>query len=158
MQIDFTRTLGLIRGGLLDHESTWKSYLEDCPGWQQTAVVLTAPLFVFNVVLSLILSRLAGGYSMYGYQASWFMALVTALVMGAIGFAITVLVFNFLASVFKGRPDFSRAFAAVSLAAIPAWVAGPLAGLIPYVGFLIAIAGGILSLVFLYKIQNLLLV
>jgi hypothetical protein len=109
-------------------------------------------LFVFNVLFSLILSRLTGGYAMYGYQSSWFMALVMGLVMGAIGFFIAVLVFNFLAGTFKGTPDFSRAFAAVSLAAIPAWVAGPVAGLVPYLGFFIAVAGGILSLVFLYKI------
>ncbi len=152
MQFDFTKTLALIKGGLLDHENTWKTYLAECPGWQQTALVLTAPLFVFNVLFSLILSRLTGGYAMYGYQSSWFMALVIGLVMGAIGFVIAVLVFNFLADVFGGKADFSRAFAAVSLAAIPAWVAGPLAGLIPYLGFLIAIAGGILSLVFLYRI------
>ena len=155
MQFDFTKTLGLIKGGLLDHENTWKNYLEDCPGWQQTALVLTVPLFVFNILLSLIFSRLVGGFAMYGYQSSWFLALIIGLVMGAFGFTIAVLVFNFLAGIFKGTPDFSRAFAAFSLAAIPAWVAGPIAGLIPYVGFLIAIAGGILSLVFLYRIMPL---
>jgi hypothetical protein len=155
MQFDITKTLGLIRGGLLDHENTWKTYLEDCPDWQQTALVLTIPLFVSSVLLSLIFSRLAGGYAMYGFQSSWFMALIISLLMGAIGFIIAVLVFNFLAGVFKGTPDFSRAFAAFSLAAIPAWVAGPLAALIPYLGFLIAIAGGILSLVFVYRIMPL---
>ncbi|MBT8073723.1 MAG: YIP1 family protein, partial [Xanthomonadales bacterium] len=77
------------------------------------------------------------------------------LIMGAVGFAVVVLVFNFLAGIFKGTPNFSRAFAAVSLAVIPAWVAGALAGLIPYLGFLIAMAGGILSLVFLYRIMPL---
>jgi len=75
--------------------------------------------------------------------------------MGALGFAIVVLVFNFLAGVFKGTANFSRAFAAVSLAVIPAWVAGAVAGLIPYLGFLIALAGGIMSLVFLYRIMPL---
>jgi len=155
MPFDFTKTLGLITGGLLDHESTWKNYLEDCPGWQQTALVLTVPLFLFNVLFSLIFSRLTGGYAMYGYQSSWFLALIIGLVMGAIGFIIAVLVFNFLAGIFKGTSDFSRAFAAFSLAAIPAWVAGPLAGLIPYLGFWIAIAGGILSLVFVYRIMPL---
>ena len=152
MQFDLAKTVGLIKGGLLDHENTWKSYLEDCPDWRQTALVLTVPLFVANVLLTLIFSRLVGGYAMYAYQSNWFAALVTSLVMGAIGFAIVVLIFNFLAGVFKGTPNFSRAFAAVSLAAIPAWVAGAVGGLIPYLGFLISLAGGILSLVFLYKI------
>lgn len=152
MDFDYKKTLGLIKGGLLDHENTWKSYLEDCPDWKQTALILTGPLFIFNILLSLIFSRLAGGYAMYGYHGNWFMALVTGLVMGAIGFFIAVLVFNFLAGVFKGTTNFSRAFAAVSLAVIPAWLAGAVSGLIPYLGFFIALAGGILSLVFLYRI------
>jgi len=155
VQFDLTKTLSLIKGGLLDHENTWKTYLEDCPDWKATAVALTGPLFILNILLSLVFSRLAGGYAVYGYHSSWFMALITSLVMGALGFAIVVLVFNFLAGIFKGTPNFSRAFAAVSLAVIPAWVAGALAGLIPYLGFLIALAGGVLSLVFLYRIMPL---
>lgn len=155
MQFDFAKTMSLIKGGLLDHENTWKAYLEDCPDWQQTALVLTGPLIISNAVLSLIFSRLAGGYAVYGYQSGWFSALITGLVMGAIGFLIVVLVFNFLAGTFKGTSNFSRAFAAVSLAFIPAWVAGVLAGLIPFLGFLIALAGGIMSLIFLYRIMPL---
>jgi hypothetical protein len=92
---------------------------------------------------------------MYGYQTGWFTALITGLVMGVISFAIAVLVFNFLSGVFKGTPNLSRAFAAVSLAAIPAWVAGAVSGLIPYLGFLVSLAGGILSLVFMYRIMPL---
>jgi hypothetical protein len=155
MQFDFTKTLALIKGGLLDHQNTWKSYLEDCPGWQQTALLLTVPLFVTNILFSLIFSRLAGGFSMYMYPGNWFTALIYSLIMGAISFAIVVLVFNFLAGTFKGTPNVSRAFAAVSLAVIPAWVAGPIAALIPYIGFLLALAAGILSLVFMYRIMPL---
>jgi len=155
MQFDFNKTLALIKGGLFDHQNTWKTYLEECPGWQQTALVLTVPLFLANVLFSLILSRITGGYAMYGYPGNWFMALIYGLVMGAIGFAIVVLVFNFLSGTFKGTPNLSRAFAAVSLAVIPAWVAAPIAAVVPYIGFLIALAGGILTLVFLYKIMPL---
>jgi hypothetical protein len=155
MQFDLTKTLALIKGGLLDHENTWKNYLEECPGWQQTALVLTVPLFVINILLSLVFSRLVGGFAIYAYHGSWFTALIYSLVMGVIGFALVVFIFNFLAGVFKGTANFSRAFAAVSLAFIPAWVAGALAGLIPYLGVLIALAGGIMSLVFLYRIMPL---
>ena len=155
MQFDFTKTLSLIKGGLLDHENTWKTYLEGCPDWKATAITLTGPLFIFNILLSLIFSRLVGGYAIYGYHSNWFMALIISLIMGALGFAIVVLVFNFLAGIFKGTPNFSRAFAAFSLAVIPAWVAGALAGLIPYLGFLIALAGGVMSLVFMYRIMPL---
>lgn len=155
MQFDFTKTLGLIKGGLFDHQNTWKYYLEDCPGWKQTALVLTVPLFLANVLFSLIFSRLTGGYAMYAYHGGWFTALILAVLMGAIGFAILVLVFNFLAGTFKGTPNFSRAFAAASLAVIPGWVAAPIGALIPYIGFLVALVGGIMSLVFLYRIMPL---
>jgi len=152
MQFDFTKTLALIKGGLLDHQNTWNNYLEDSPGWQQTALVLTGPLFLASILISLIFSRLTGGYAMYAYPGNWFTALLYSLIMGALGFAIVVLVFNFLAGTFKGTPNFSRAFAAVSLAVIPAWVSSAVGGLVPYLGGLIALAGGILSLVFLYRI------
>lgn len=155
MTFDFTKTLSLVKGGLLDHQTTWNSYLGENPGWQQTALQLTGPLIIANVLLSLIFSRLVGGYSMYGYQSGWFGALISGLLMGVISFAIAVLVFNFLSGVFKGTPNFSRTFAAVTLAAIPAWVAGAVSGLIPYIGFLVSLAGGILSLLFMYRIMPL---
>ncbi len=155
MAFDFTKTLSLVKGGLLDHEATWKSYLEENPDWQQTAMVLTGPLILANIVLSVILARMIGGFSYYGYYSSIFATLFWGLVMAVLGFVIAVFVFSFLAGQFKGNSNFSRAFAAVSLAAIPAWIAGVLGAFIPYIGFLIAFAGGIISLVFMYRIMPL---
>lgn len=155
MNFDIKKTIELIKGGLLAHEKTWSEYLAGNPTWQQTATVLTGPLLIANVVLGLIFSRLVGGYATYGYHGGFVAALVIGLVFAVIGFLIAVFVFNYLAGVFKGKPDFARAFAAVSLAAIPAWIAGILGALVPGVGFLIALAGGIVSLVFLYKIMPL---
>jgi len=108
-----------------------------------------------NVVVGLIFSRLMGGFVAYGQQQNFFMALIVGLILAVVGFLIAVVVFNFLAGVFGGKADFPRAFAAVSLAAIPAWLAGIVAGLIPGVGSLIALAGGLVSLFFMYKIMPL---
>jgi hypothetical protein len=155
MAFDFTKTLGLVKGGLLNAEETWKNYLEANPTWQQTALVLTGPLLIVSVLLSLIFSRVIGGYSAFGYQSGWFASLIMGLIMGAIAVVIASLVFNFLAGIFKGTPNFSRAFAAVSLAAIPAWIANAVAPVIPYLGFLLAFAGGILSLVYMYRLMPL---
>ena len=155
MTFDFAKTLSLVKGGLLDHKATWDTYLGENPGWQQTAMVLTGPLILANVVLSTILARIIGGFSYFGYTSNFFAALFGGLVLAALGFVISVFVFNFLAGVFKGTSNFSRAFAAVSLAAIPAWIAGVLGALIPFVGFFIAFAGGIMSLVFMYRIMPL---
>ncbi len=152
MSFDFAKTFALTKGGLLDHEATWKSYLDENPSWQQTAMVLTGPLIVANLLLSILLARLSGGFSYYLYPGNFFVILLSGLVMAVAGFVIAVFVVNFLAGVFKGKPSFSRAFAALTLAFIPAWIAGIIGALVPWVGFLISLAGGILSLVFLYKI------
>jgi Yip1 domain len=152
MNFDFKKTLDLVKGGLLKPAETWSSYLGENPGWQQTLVVLTAPLILANIVLSLLLSRMMGTMSPFGLAGNWFMALVLGLVMACVAFAVAVFVFNFLAGVFGGKPDFSRAFAAMSLAAIPAWIAGIIGAAVPWVGGLISLAGAIVTLVFLYKI------
>lgn len=152
MAFDIKKTLNLIKGGLLDPRNTWNSYLEKDPAWQDTAIQLTGPLLAANVLLTLIFSRLSGGYVYFGYGQNFLAALVSGLVFAAIGFAVVVAVFCFLASVFKGKSHFSRAFAAVSLAVIPGWVAGVVGALIPWVGWLISLAGFVLSLVYLYRI------
>lgn len=152
MAFDINKTLNLIKGGLLDSQNTWKRYFEENPPWQDTAIQLTGPLLIANVLLTLIFSRLVGGYAYFGYGQGFLAALVSGLVFAAISFAVVVAVFAFLAGVFKGKANFSRAFAAVSLAAIPSWIAGIVGAIVPWIGWLIALAGGILSLVYLYKI------
>ena len=152
MTFDFAKTLSLVKGGLTDHQATWKSYLEENPDWQQTATVLSGPLIFAHVVLSVILSRMFGGFAYLGYHSSFLAALFFGLLMAGLGFLISVFVFNYLAGIFKGESDFSRAFAAISLAAIPSWIAAIVGALIPGFGFLIMIAGAITSLVFMYQI------
>ena len=152
MKFDYQQTLKLIKGGLLDHTATWQTYLAGNPPWLSTATVLTAPLVVGNIVLSLIFSRLTGGFYSYGYGSNFFVALIVGLVMAALGLALGAYIFSFLAGTFGGKRSFDRAFAALSLTSIPAMVAGVIAALVPSVGLLIMLAGGVISLVFLYQI------
>jgi len=156
MSFDFTKTLALIKGGLTDHEATWKGYLQDCPNWQATAISLTGPLILANIVLGVIFGRMLGGYAPYGYYSNFLSAILWGLILACFGFIIAVFVFNYMAGVFKGKSNFQRAFAAVTLAAIPSWLAGIVAALVPgFIGIFVALAGGILSLVFMYKIMPL---
>ncbi len=155
MEFDLKKTLDLVKGGLTDPEANWKAWLADNPPWQRTLGLLTGPLLVANVVVVVVLARLFGGYAAYGVGGGFVVMLLRGLVMAAIGFLVAVFAFNLLAGVFKGKPDFSRAFAAVSLAAIPAWVAGMIGAAIPWLGFLVSLAGGIWSLVLLYRIMPL---
>ncbi len=156
MSFDLSKTLGLVKGGLLEREATWNNYLQDCPEWRFTAITLTGPLILANIVLGTILGRLTGGFTPYGYYNSLLGALFFGLILACVGFLVAVFIFSTLAGVFKGKSNFSRAFAAVSLAAIPSWLAGIIAALVPgFIGVLIGLAGGITSLVFMYKIMPL---
>jgi Yip1 domain len=155
MNVDFNKTLKLVTGGLTSPQQTWSDYLGENPSWQQTLVVLTAPLFVVSMVLTVLLSRMVGNFSPYGMGKSWFSAILFGLLVGAISFLVVVFAFNLLAGIFQGKPNFSRAFAAISLAAIPAWLAGIAGAVVPWVGPLISLAGAIVSLVFMYKIMPL---
>lgn len=152
MAFDPMKTLNLVKGGLFEPAETWKKYLDENPTWQDTAIQLTGPLIIANVLLTLIFSRMIGGFAQFGYGQSFLAALVSGLVFAAIGFAVAVAIFCFLAGVFKGKADFSRAFAAVSLAFIPGYLAGIVGALVPWLGGLIALAGFVLALVYLYRI------
>ena len=146
------KTVNLIKGGLFEPQDTWQKYLDENASWQDTAIQLTGPLLIANVLFTLIFSRMVGGYAYFGYGQGFLAALVSGLVFAAIGFAIAVAIFCFLAGVFKGKADFSRAFAGASLAVIPSWIAGIVGALVPWIGWLIALAGGILGLIYLYRI------
>ncbi|MBU1187675.1 MAG: YIP1 family protein [Gammaproteobacteria bacterium] len=149
---DFTKTLELIKGGLLQPQATWDRFLGENPDLKTTLIQLTGPLIVANVLLSVIFSRLVGGFYAYGMGGGWFMAIIMGLIMAVIGFAIATVVINALAGAFGGKPDLNRAFAALSLASIPGYLASIVGALIPFLGFLIILAGAIMSLVFLWRI------
>jgi len=152
MKVDLNKTISLTKGGLFNRETTWREYFENTPGWKDTAISLTAPLILANVVLSMVFSRMSGGFVSYGIGHGFLVALFISLFMAVVGVALFAFVINLMASVFDGKPDFSRAFAAVTFAMIPAWLAAIVGALIPWVGFFVALAGGITGLVFLYQI------
>ncbi|KAA9134043.1 YIP1 family protein [Marinihelvus fidelis] len=152
MEFDINKTVALVKGGVLEPQTTWSEYLADNPGWQKTLFLLTGPLLLANVLLSTLFTWIFGGLSKYAMGDSFIAALLFTLVTAVAGFLLAVFIISALAGVFGGKPSFDRTFAAVSLVAIPAWLAGIVGALIPWVGFLVALAGGIWSLVLLYKI------
>ena len=155
MEVDLKETLRLVRGGLFDHRVTWQSYLDSDPPWQKTAGLLAGPIIITNVILSLVFAKLMGGFYSYAYGSNFAVAVLMGLIMSGVGMALASFVLAILAANFGGKNSFSRALAAVSLAAIPGAVAGIVGALIPGLGFLIMLAGGIFSLVFLYKLMPL---
>lgn len=148
---DFGKFTGLVTGGLTRPRETWEAWLAEKPSWQQTAIQLTVPLFVGAVVIGSLLAALLGGYFFYGYGRGFFVGLILGLIMAAVSVAVLSFVVAFLAGIFEGRNDFDGAFAGVSLAIIPGWVGMALSG-IPFLGWLLSLAGTIVGLVFLYQV------
>ncbi len=147
---DINKTLKLIKGGLLDSNRTWQSYLAEDQDWKDTFTELTGPMILVSIILSAILSWLFSSFSVFGLQSGMGFTLLR-LVSTVIGILLASFIFSYFAGVFKGKYNFNKGLAALSLAAIPAFLGGIL-NTIPYIGWLIGLALGILSLVFLYKI------
>jgi hypothetical protein len=82
---------------------------------------------------------------------SGFWGLVLGLVAAVVSLFVAAYLFSFFAGVFKGKQDFNKGMAAVSLAAIPAYVGGIL-GPLPWVGWLVSLALSVVTLMFLYKL------
>ena len=75
MNFDVNKTISLTRGGLFDRDNTWRTYFEKTPGWKDTALTLTGPLLLANVLLSMLFSRLSGGFVSYGFGHGFLVAL-----------------------------------------------------------------------------------
>ncbi|MEE9325806.1 MAG: Yip1 family protein [Cocleimonas sp.] len=142
--LDINKTKSLIQNGLLDSVATWESYLENNSDWKETFMALTGPLILVSVIISALLTWLFGAQGGIGF-------LLLSLIAAVISIFIASFIFSYLASFFKGEYDFNKGFAALSLAAIPAYIGGAFGGL-PFIGWLISIGLGIVSLVFLYQI------
>lgn len=148
---DLKKTVELISGGLTEPRKTWEDYLATTRPWTETAALLTGPLVVGAIIVSWLIAAIFGTYFVYGYGRG----LILGLIVGLISAGLSVAIFSFLLSLFSGtfggQKNFDRAFAAVSLAMIPAWVAAAV-GTIPFIGPLIQLAGAIVTLIFTYKI------
>lgn len=147
---DFQKTIELIKNGLLEPRETWRAYAAEDRDWQSTAVLLTLPLIIASFVLAGVLSLMFGGYGAYG-PGTGFGAWLISLVMAVVGIAIAAFIFSYLAGVFQGRHDFNKGLAALSLAAVPGYL-GNIVGVVPYIGWLVSLVLGVVSLVFLYQI------
>lgn len=148
---DINKSVDLIRGGLIDPRATWQSYATENRSWQDTAMLLTLPLIVGSWIGAGILSLIFRRYSLFGAGAGfghWLFSLIVTL----IEIGIASLIFAYLAGVFEGRNDYNKGLAALSLAAVPGYV-GNIVSPIPFIGWIVMLALGIVSLVFLYQIM-----
>jgi len=147
---DMTKTTSLIVGGLLNHRRTWETYLSENHSWKETAILLTGPMILVSVLLAAILRWVFSSFYVIPLQGG-FLNIILGLIAAVIGIGVAAFIFSFLAGKFKGKDDFNRGFAALSLAAIPAYI-GSIIGALPMIGWLLSLVLGIFSLVLLYKI------
>jgi len=158
MSLDLSKTLDLIKLGLTDPTAAWQKHFTEEVSWQETAQLLTGPIIVTNAILIATFSSLFGGFGGLLQGAGFWGTLFSSLIGPVVGVFISAGVFSFLAAKFDGQRNFSRAFAAVSLAWVPAFLGSIVAVIIPFIGFLVALASLVLSLVYLYRLIPLALV
>lgn len=94
------------------------------------------------------------GHSMFGISVSTpvlagLLGMVLGYVLGLVVLYLVSMIVNALAPTFGGRKDQVQALKAVGYAWTAAWVAG-IAVILPWVGWLVALAGGIYSIWLLY--------
>jgi hypothetical protein len=147
---DFNKTARLIKGGLFEPQSNWQAYLSEANDWKQTARDLTLPLIVGALVLTLVFSFVLRSSFLFSTGIG-FGALLVGAVVGFAGFLITAFILALLAGVFKGNNNFDKAFAAVSLTAVPSY-AGVVLGTLPWIGGLLSLGLLIYALILLYRI------
>ncbi|NND67852.1 MAG: YIP1 family protein [Halioglobus sp.] len=144
MSLDFSKTPDILKLGLTDPVAGWQKYFAEGVSFKDTALVLTGPLILLHALLVGAFGDLPG----MGFLSAFFSTLLSLV----IGVFVGAGVFSFLAGVFEGQGNFDKAFSAVSLAWVPALLGGMVAAIIPYLGFLVAIAAAVLSLVYLYRL------
>lgn len=147
---NLNKTIKIIQGGLFNSKDTWQSYLAENHDWKETATLLTGPMILVSVLLSSLLLWLFSSHYLFATQGGFGITLLK-LIGAAIGISVGAFLFSFIAGFFKGKHDFNKGLAALSLAAIPGYI-GSIVGSVPMIGWLISLGLGIVSLVFLYKI------
>lgn len=147
---DINKTVDLIKGGLLDPRATWQSYAAENRSWQDTGALLTLPMIIGSWILAGILSLIFRSYSLFG-MGMGFGYWVLGLIFAIIDIAVSTVIFSYLAGAFKGKNDVNKGLAALSLAAVPGY-AGNVVAPIPFIGWIIALALWIVTLVYIYQI------
>ncbi len=143
-------TMRWVRGVLQEPDATARAYRDTAAPWKTTFVHVTLPVYVTAFIGGWILSWIFGGSFMLGAVAAAPLFALLALAWNLALMFVAAFIFDFFAGMFEGRRNYDAAFAAVSLAAVPGALGGML-GPLPWIGWVIALAAGIYSLVLLYR-------
>lgn len=148
--IDLNATQTWVLGVVKDPHATARAFRDGEPGWQHTLMTITLPVYVGAAVVGFVLSWIFGRPFMFGAVAAAPLLFLVSLAWSIAYVFVAALIFDVFAGVFGGRRDYDAAFAALSLAMVPAALGGILSPL-PWLGWLIGLAAGIYALVLLYQ-------
>jgi|GEM_PF-837136 len=140
---DFGKFTNWLSGGLFNSHSTWETYKSEEHSWTATAAQLSAPLIVLWGLAAVVLGWIFG-------TGNGFADFIGPLISGVIWFALAGFVASFFAKNFGGTNSFDQAFAALTFASIPAAIGG-VVGTLPFIGWLIALAGFIWTIMLLWQ-------
>jgi len=146
---DLTKFIGWVRDGLFQPHPTWTAYKAENFSWKDTALQLSLPLMIISGLLVLVLGWLFADSYLFG-GGGGFGGFIAYLLMGLIWFGVGGFIASFLAGKFGGKDSFAQAFSALSFAAIPGML-GSVLGALPFIGFLLSLAGAIWSVVLLWQ-------
>lgn len=149
-QFDLDATRRWVSGVITDPHATAGAYRELQAPWIQTLLQITLPVYVGAAVIGFVLSWLFGRPFMFGAVAGapfWFLI---SLIWSVAYVFVVALIFDFFAGVFGGSRNYDAAFAALSLAIVPAALGGMFSPL-PWLGWLIGLVAAIYGLVLAWQ-------
>ncbi|MEQ8485619.1 MAG: Yip1 family protein [Pseudomonadales bacterium] len=147
---DVRNTMRWVVGALRDPDGTALAYRGEHAPWQRTFLGIAVPLLLASAVVGVLLGWLSGRATLFGLMPGPQGWMVLALAWSVGYVLVAALLFDVLAGVFGGDRDFDAAVATVTLALVPAALASALNPL-PWIGWLIGLAGGIYSLVLAWR-------
>lgn len=145
---DIQATIKWVTAVLQGPDSVASGYKESAPGWQQSFMQLTLPLYLAAFVVASLVALITGGSFMYG--AFSLSMILFALLWSMAWTFVIAFIFDLLAGTFEGKRNFDGAYAVVALAIVPAAIGTAISPL-PWLGWLLNLAAGIYSMMLAYR-------
>lgn len=152
--IDINELKTLFLGAITDPEQTWATFRQNQPDAQRVFLAYTLPLVLGSTIAAAVLAFVFGTQGLVFSAGRSFTAMLQEMLVGSlagcIGIGLLAGITLWLARLFGGEGRFDAALSMSTLAAVPGFLSN-IPGALPWIGWLILLAGGIYSLILLYK-------
>ena len=150
--IDIDKLKTLVIGALSEPRKTWEAYRAELPDTKTVFLGFTLPLVVGVALVAAVLAFVLGSQGLFGGRsvAMLLRQIVFGSLSGCIGLLLLAYIAQQVARWFGGSGQYNAALAMSTLVTVPALLAG-VPGVLPWVGWLLQLAGAVYSLVLLYQ-------